>query len=345
MSKRATIQMVADLAGVSRGTVDRVLNNRSYVSADVRERVLAAIVETGYISPREAHRQQVGPALQPLKLGVLLPNWGDQFRTETEEGIRQAETELADSSIRVLVRRCETDIPQESISLLDELEAAGVAGLAVCALNDPSIQRRIAALAEQGIPCVTFNSDLPESGRLCFVGQDIHKEGRVAAELLSKCVSRDAVVLAALGSLRFYGHRQRLEGFLERMGELGFAREQILVRETYNDYSATLSAVGEVLEQQPTLQGVYMANLSVTACAEAIRAAGRRGQVRVVCHDINPGIRQLLLEGGVDFTIPQDMVQQGRLPLLLLRDLLRRGIQPDPARARGQIHVVCAENL
>lgn len=46
MGKRPTIQMVADLAGVSRGTVDRVLNERSYVSAQVRERVLSAIRET-----------------------------------------------------------------------------------------------------------------------------------------------------------------------------------------------------------------------------------------------------------------------------------------------------------
>ena len=43
MQKRPTIQMVAERAGVSRGTVDRVLNNRSYVRADVRERVLNAI--------------------------------------------------------------------------------------------------------------------------------------------------------------------------------------------------------------------------------------------------------------------------------------------------------------
>ena len=47
MGKRPTIQMVAERAGVSRGTVDRVVNNRSYVKAEVRERVLAAIEELG----------------------------------------------------------------------------------------------------------------------------------------------------------------------------------------------------------------------------------------------------------------------------------------------------------
>ena len=47
----------------------------------------------------------------------------------------------------------------------------------------------------------------------------------------------------------------------------------------------------------------------------------------------------------MDFTIPQDLVQQGRLPLILLRDLLRRGKRPDPARFYSPISILCAENL
>ncbi len=73
MNKRPTIQTIAELAGVSRGTVDRVLNNRSYVRADVRARVLNAIQETGYLSPKEAHRQaaEAKLPLKPVRLGVL----------------------------------------------------------------------------------------------------------------------------------------------------------------------------------------------------------------------------------------------------------------------------------
>ena len=48
MGKRVTIQQIAEMAGVSRGTVDRVLNHRSYVSEAVRARVEAAVAETGY---------------------------------------------------------------------------------------------------------------------------------------------------------------------------------------------------------------------------------------------------------------------------------------------------------
>lgn len=345
VEKRATIQTVAALAGVSRGTVDRVLNNRSYVRADVRERVLAAIAETGYVSPREAHARQMAASLETLKLGVLLPSEEGQFRADILRGVDSVREELAAGRVRVLVRHCETDIPQEALALLDELEGEGCRGLAVCSLNDRVVQERVRELTERGVPCVTFNSDLPESGRLCFVGQDIRRAGRVAAELMGKCVPRDALVLAAVGNLKFDGHRQRLGGFRERMAELGFAPERILVAETFNDYGTTVSVVGEAIAAHPELRGVYMANLSVSGCAEAIRAAGRKGEIRVVCHDVNEGIRRLLLDGGVDFTIPQDMVQQGALPLLLLRDLLRKGIPPDPARAQGRIDVLCAENV
>ncbi len=57
---------------------------------------------------------------------------------------------------------CETDIPRETIELLDELVNWGAQGIALCALNDISIEARIGELAEQGIPCITFNSDCAE---------------------------------------------------------------------------------------------------------------------------------------------------------------------------------------
>ena len=65
----------------------------------------------------------------------------------------------------------------------------------------------------------------------------------------------------------------------------------------------------------------------------------------MVCHDINESIRHLLLEGSVDFTIPQNFTQQGYAPLMLLRDLARKKNPVDPDRFTRQIDILCAENL
>ena len=153
MNKRPTIQTVAERAGVSRGTVDRVLNNRSYVRADVRERVLDAIRETGYLSPREAHRQTADRPqhYSPVKLGVLLPNWAGPFREEVTRGIESARTKLSGRHAEIRVCTCETDIPGEAITLLDELLEWGAQGIALCALNDIAIEAKVGELADSGI--------------------------------------------------------------------------------------------------------------------------------------------------------------------------------------------------
>ena len=346
MNKRPTIQMVAERAGVSRGTVDRVLNNRSYVRAEVRERVLNAIREVGYLSPREAHRQAgTGQQLPPVRLGVVLPNWAGPFRDEVTRGIDAARAVLAERGAQVRVCTCESDIPVETIDLLDELLSWGAQGIALCALNDLTIEAKVNDMAGKHIPCITFNSDLPESRRLCFVGQDYAKSGRIAAELLSKCIPQEAHVLAMVGNLEYNGHRTRLDGFCARMRERGFYAEQIDVVETYNDYRRTYNKVTEALQNITGLRAIYMANRSVTGCVDAVKAAGMAGKIRVIAHDMSPRRKTMLLEGSLDLTITQDLYRQGYQPLMLLGDLLQKQEEPATDQQSASISIICAENI
>ena len=347
MNKRPTIQTVAELAGVSRGTVDRVLNNRSYVRADVRARVLNAIQETGYLSPKEAHRQaaEAKLPLKPVRLGVLLPNWSGPFREEVPRGIQAARSELEKRNVEVRVCTCETDVPRETIELIDQLIEWGAQGIALCSLNDIMIEARVGELAEQGIPCITFNSDLPNSRRLCFVGQDYARSGRIAAELLSKCIPTTARVLAMAGNLEYNGHRTRLDGFCEHMKKKGFASEQIEIEETYNDYRVTYNRVTAALTSENPPAAIYMANRSVTGCVDALKSAGMDGRVHVIAHDMSPRRKQMLLEGSLDLTITQDLFRQGSQPLLLLADLLQKGKQPESGIKSTGISIICAQNI
>ena len=68
MKGKATIQMVAERAGVSRGTVDRVLNGRPHVNEEARRKVLEAAEALGYV-PLSQRRQEEGPA--GLTLGIF----------------------------------------------------------------------------------------------------------------------------------------------------------------------------------------------------------------------------------------------------------------------------------
>ena len=345
MSNRVSIQTVAERAGVSRGTVDRVINNRSYVRAEVRERILRAIKETGYVPPRQTQPIEQPDSFPPLRLGVVLPNWTGSFKNEISEGIAKARSELTPYHVEIRVCVCETDLPIECIEHLDALASWGAQGIALCALNDIVIESKVEELAKRGIPCITFNSDLPHSKRLCFVGQDYAKSGRIAAELLSKCVPHGAHILAMVGNLEYHGHRTRLDGFCARMHELGFSAVQIEITETYNNYRLTCDKVRQALENKPDLAAIYMVNRSVTGCTDALRQAGAVGRVHVIAHDVSARTKLLLQEGSLDFTITQDMVRQGYLPLILLRELLHKGNRPQEDQLSTRISIICSQNI
>lgn len=349
MKKRPTIQMVADQAGVSRGTVDRVLNNRAHVSPEVHAKVMDALKETGYLPSHTLHQQNIlqGNTLTsaPLKLGVLLPNWTGHFKSEIIRGIDAARKEFEDLQVEIFVEECLTDVPQEVLGVIDKLLEKGIQGLSVCTPDTPTINERINTLLARRIPVITFNSDLPNSGRLTFIGQDYRKSGRIAAEIISKCIPKDGTIIAAVGNREFDGHKTRLAGFEERMQELGFESSQIHVIETFNDYQTTYRKILECLENMPEVHAIYMANRSVGGCTEAIHYAGKKGKIRVICHDVAESTKLLLKDGSVDFTITQNIFQQGYLPLVLLREYLQKGNVPESSGMSTEISIICSQNI
>lgn len=346
MGKKTTIQMVAEKAGVSRGTVDRVLHNRSYVAPGVRNRVMDAIQETGYLSPLQDHKRTIyEKAFSPIRLGVLIPNWTGHFKTEILRGVDAARTDLVDFHVKIILMECQTDIPEETIELLDTLIAQNVQGIALCSVNAPAIEKKVSELTDMNIPVITFNSDLPNSRRLCFIGQNYQQSGRIAAELMSKCVPMTSKILAVVGNMEFDGHRMRLNGFCQRMYELGFKKSQIEIIETYNDYRTTYRKVSESLKQIPQLSAIYMANRSVAGCTEAVSTAGKKGTLRIICHDLSESTKRLLQNGSIDFTISQNIFQQGYLPLVYLRELLQKGNFPKFKQTDTNISIICSQNI
>lgn len=347
MAKKVTIQMIAEKAGVSRGTVDRVINNRGLVKHEVREKILKTMQELEY---RPLHLEQARAlgmvsAKQVLRLGMLLPDWGGHFLKEVSAGIDTAKGILSDIGVEILVEKCESELPGECVERMDYLVERGAAGIAVCNKNHPSIAAKINECIEKGIPVVSFNSDIPESNRLCFIGEDVRRSGRVAAELMSKCVSKSAHIVAAVGNLEFNAHKERLQGFFDRLQELGFATGNIEIVQTYNDYALSATRIGEMLRKFEDIEGIYMANHSVTGCAEALIEAGKQGQVCVITHDLTEGAKRLLKDGAVDFVVGQDLQMQGYRPLMLLSNVLKKGQEAMLTDEAIPPSIICAQNI
>lgn len=347
MARKVTINMVAERAGVSRGTVDRVLNQRPHVKPELYDRIVKAMKELGYMPLKESQAKALGLPLATEiggTLGIVLPNWGGFFKSEIMRGIQDATALLHEFSVDVVTEQCESDLPYESIECMERLIQQGANGLAICAMDHPSVIQKVNELSESGIPVVTFNSDLTNSKRLCFVGQDLVASGRIAGELMSKYLSPNDEIMIAIGNPSFRAHHLRMEGFKIRMEERGFSSSVMHSIETYNDYMLTFQKIGEMLKEIPNIKGIYMANHSVTGCVDAIRQAGKSGQIHVISHDLTDATRRLLKNEDIDFTIAQNIYQQGYRSLILLREYLHKGIVPQDTE-RSRMDIICSENI
>ena len=305
-----TIQKLAEKAGVSRGTVDRVLNNRPGVDPAVRDRVLTLVRELGY-RPNQAAKA-LGFNKNPFSLGVLLPPRDILFFEGVRAGIRAAQTEFQDFGLKIEERFVSNRDPLEAVRAIEELVDLGVRGLMVTAMDHPLVRLAIDAAVDRGIPVVTFNSDIESYRRSCFVGQDLRSSGRIAAGLMAKMLPPEAKILAVTGSLQFQAQRSRLEGFWE-----GWDRDRVVAVEGFDLADVTGREVASALALHPDVAGLYQSAGSVEASLGAL-AHHRGPRVRVVCNDLLDDVRQGLEAGLVDFTILQDEFAQGYRPVRLL---------------------------
>ena len=168
----ATMKEIAELSGVSRGTVDRVLNHRGIVNAETERKVL----EIAKLLDYQPNKAGIALAAQKkkLKIGVLLFGAENPFFDEVMDGLRQKLEELSIYGCTVIERRISFDL-QSQLQTIDELLKEEIHGLILSPYNDPAIQEKIDLLWENGIPCITINTDMPDSKRIAYVGSDYHK--------------------------------------------------------------------------------------------------------------------------------------------------------------------------
>ncbi|MDO4287249.1 MAG: LacI family DNA-binding transcriptional regulator [Eubacteriales bacterium] len=313
-----TVRSIAALAGVSRGTVSRVLNNQPDVSPEVRARVLHIIEETGY---RKDERFAGG---DKICIGVIVAHWQDEyFINSTLRGIQRAAREINTGKVSLEVRRMNSRSDEEYIRVCEQLLELGVRGLVVNAPDNVIIAAEIERLFRAGVAVVTYNSDLPHTKRVCHVGQDLVKSGKIAAGLMARSLSPKDQVLVITGNMEFRSHRVRVDGFLEHLEMLGFHSDNYELAECYERYDLTYDAVRHALESHPKLHGVYMGTENVKACVDALKGIRRR--MTVVVNDLTPEAKHSLKKGRIDFVVEQDFTSQVYRAILILHELLVYG--------------------
>ena len=318
-----TIQKIAELSGVSRGTVDRVLHGRPNVNPMIREKVVRVAEKLGYqppVPPKSADCRQAA---------ILIPQWTDgYFNRQIVSGIRKALRYIADPAFILTEQPLRTMTMQELLRAMDEQICSGVDGLIIRAENTPEVRAAIEQAVQKGVTVITYDADVPHSGRLCHAGQDLVRAGAIAAGVMARLIRPPEHVLIVTGNLRMEAHKGRVDGFCRRLLELGFSEDAYRVIETNEMPELTGELVAQALQADSRLHAVYMACQPLSGCIAGIRKARRTTRPHSVCNDLTPTAKRYLREGTVDFVIGQSFSQESFHAVLAMYQMLLRGVKP-----------------
>lgn len=341
----STIKQIAQLAGVSRGTVDRVLNNRGKVNPHTEQKVREIAKAVDY-SPNLAGKTLAVKKKQ-LKLGYILfsSTTSNPFFEDVVRGIEARAEELAEFGVTVEIRYAVIESPELQAKLIDELLELGIDGLVIVPINHPIVVKKIKSLADSGFPVVTANSDIPECGRIAYVGSNYYKSGETSAGLMKLITSGEINVGIIIGSPLVLCHSERMSGFTDYV-EKHFPNIHIVDKAVNNDDDLdSFSVTKSMLENHPEINALFMAAAGVYGACRAVKALGLAGKLTIICCDTVATTCELVREGVVAATIAQQPFTQGAKPLDILFDYLGMGLSPEKEFFHTKIEIKIKENL
>ncbi len=207
---RPTVHDIAEKAGVSLATVDRVLNNRPGVKPKTRALVEDAIAEIGYVRDVAA----ANLARKRLyRFEFLIPDSDNSFLDQLRAAVHEVAALSRVERIEIGVREVAAFDAQALVAAMREAMMGAPDGIAIVAIDEDSVRAGTEEAAEAGIAVVTLVSDLPGSRRIHYAGIDNLAAGRTAASLLGRFMGATGSVGVIVGSLNARDHRERLAGF------------------------------------------------------------------------------------------------------------------------------------
>jgi LacI family transcriptional regulator len=323
---RVTLKMIAEMSGVSRGTVDRVLNKRGDVKPEIVQRVEEIVRALNYVPNTVA--KCLATQRRNIKICVILHVQGNLFIDEVMKGIDSAALEIKDFGIRVSIKRGANFDIEDQLRNIREALAEGFSAIILVPLNDPRIVAQVNEAARAGVPVIFMTSYLEGADYLYRVGCDLYKAGRTAAELFRLLAGEHARIGVVTPSLNLLGNDIRLQGMRSAIETEYTGMRLVDVREIPNNEELAYSLTKDMLKAHPEIDALFYATGHLVGGLEAIRELGLFGKLRIVSVDQSKLIADAISGGEILATICQGAEEQGYSAVKICFDYLVTNIAP-----------------
>jgi ribose transport system substrate-binding protein len=206
-----------------------------------------------------------------------------------------------------------------------KLLADGVDGIAISPIDAGQEAEFLKGVAAKTL-LICADSDAAGSSRTAYVGTDNVAAGAQAADLLKAALPDGGKIVLFVGYAKAQNMQDRLQGL-----QTALAGSKLQIVTTLEDGQHPASAeknVASALALYPDLAGVVgLAGYHGPALLSALKAAGKAGQVKIVCFDDNSGTLAGIDAGDIFGTIAQNPFQIGKQAIISLEKRLRGDTQ------------------
>jgi ribose transport system substrate-binding protein len=249
---------------------------------------------------------------------AFVTNNAADFWSIARKGCEKADAELP--NIEVDFRIPADGTAAEQTRIVSDLLANGVSAIAISPV-DPANQVPILNDAARKALVITQDSDAPSSDRSLYIGTDNRAAGRQAGELIKEAIPNGGKIMVFVGKIDAQNARERLDGIKDA---LQGSNVQILdVRTDDTDLIRAKSNVADAIVTHPDLAClVGLWNYNGPAILNAVKDAGRLGQIKIVCFDEDDQTLAGVKDGSIHATVVQQPFEFGYQAIQLMAKIL-----------------------
>lgn len=325
---RRGIHLIAEMANVSIGTVDRALHGRGGIKEDTRQRILQIARQIGYTPNLAARALSVARAT--ARVGVCMPREIHFFYDQLWSGVLDEGRRVEQLGIEFTHRPVQV-LGEGDTDAFKELIESGVHGIILTAGNPRDLKPLIDDAEQKGIRVVCVSTDAPESRRSSIVCVEPRLNGSIAGELMGKFVPPCSKVAVVAGMLTAEDHRKKTDGFSEAFPKYCLGGKIAAVIEGHEDEDESFQKTFDLLRRIPTLAGLYVNTVNCLPVCHALGARGLAGKVKLITTDLFAEMAPYFQKGTISASIYQQPHRQGQIAVRLMADHLTNKVHLPPA--------------
>ncbi len=347
MDKRVRIIDIAKKAGVSKGTVDRVIHKRGNVAPKVEKKVRQVMKELKY---RPNIIASTLASNKTWRIATLLPDpKHDLFWVQPQQGIEHAIEATKDYGMHVDIFHYPDRDATAFLETAKKVLKNKFDALLLAPLYYNESHQILDLCCKKKIPYGLINTFIKREDDCClfYLGQDSYHSGLLAAKLLDFGSSDGESVMVLHLEKGVFNSRHLMEkerGFQNFYIEHPTRNIQVIKTtfETPEDTPAFKRFMELHLESYPKLKGIFVTTSKLHYLVKALEGLSKR-RIKLVGFDLIDANIQLLNAEKIDFLINQNPFKQGYQGIINIFNFLVRKHVFDPIQ-NLPLDVVMKEN-